>query len=269
MERFSFAGLGGRILPVWLLVLGTFALPAFDLSGSLGAAAVLAADAGGKLGAPLAAALALALVLTRPGPSAAQRGRELGVLLGALAVFLGGGAWLNEHVVKPRLAVPRPNLVELAAAEALGEDAAAFYARGDKEVRRHRLREVLEAPGFHAVALHPAVREHWIEETGYSFPSGHATAALTFATLFVALGLLLLEGRRRLLIHLLLPWALAVCYSRPVLRVHSPADVTVGGLQGIALGLAAFVAARALLGAPGASDDAVEQQAPAPAPGVA
>lgn len=38
------------------------------------------------------------------------------------------------------------------------------------------------------VELAPAVRRHWIQETGYSFPSGHSFAAVFFATFFLAMG---------------------------------------------------------------------------------
>lgn len=43
--------------------------------------------------------------------------------------------------------------------------------------------------------------------------------------------------RRRWLGLLVVVLAVAVCWSRPALRVHSPWDVTVGAAQGILLGL--------------------------------
>ena len=46
---------------------------------------------------------------------------------------------------------------------------------------------------------------------------------------------------------LVLPWTVLMAYSRPILRVHSPLDITVGGLLGIVFGVAAFVLARAVL----------------------
>ncbi|MCU7959823.1 MAG: phosphatase PAP2 family protein [gamma proteobacterium symbiont of Bathyaustriella thionipta] len=39
-----------------------------------------------------------------------------------------------------------------------------------------------------------------------------------------------------MVVELLLPWALAVCYSRSLLRLHTPADILLGGLQGLLLG---------------------------------
>ena len=88
-------------------------------------------------------------------------------------------------------------------------------------------------------------RHSWIEETGYSFPSGHSFSAMFFATFFLAMGVSHISTKRLRLFYLLLPWALAVCYSRPILRVHTPTDITVGGLEGLVLGFLAFLFVRA------------------------
>ena len=53
-----------------------------------------------------------------------------------------------------------------------------------------------------------------------------------------------ISTRRLWLFYLLLPWALAVCYSRPILRVHAPTDILIGGLEGILLGFVAFLLVR-------------------------
>jgi membrane-associated phospholipid phosphatase len=68
-----------------------------------------------------------------------------------------------------------------------------------------------------------------------------------FATFLLATGTTLVRTRRVLALYLLLPWALAVCYSRLILRVHTPVDVAAGGFFGLALGLAAWAAASALI----------------------
>ena len=71
---------------------------------------------------------------------------------------------------------------------------------------------------------------------------------MLFATFFAGLSLLLLSGARRAVGLALLPWALAICYSRPLLRVHSPTDVSCGALQGVLLGaLGVLIAWRLLL----------------------
>jgi phosphatidylglycerophosphatase B len=98
-----------------------------------------------------------------------------------------------------------------------------------------------------AVRLHRLIRAHWIASSGYSFPSGHSISAMFFATFFLAMGLSWLSMPRLLLFYLLLPWAVGVCYSRTILQVHTPMDITVGGLEGLLLGVLAFVLVRACL----------------------
>ncbi len=95
--------------------------------------------------------------------------------------------------------------------------------------------------------LHPLIRAHWIAETGYSFPSGHAFASMLVASFFLAVALDRIEGRRRWWGLAAVALAVAVCWSRPVLRVHTAFDVTVGAAQGILLGLLTFVLSRPLL----------------------
>src|SRR6185436_8236458 len=95
------------------------------------------------------------------------------------------------------------------------------------------------------------VRGHWIAETGYSFPSGHSFSAMLFATYFLALGLTYFSGRRLWVFYLLAVWAVAVCFSRPILRVHSPTDVCVGAIEGVLAGVLAFLLVRGILAAGG------------------
>lgn len=250
-----------RILPAWGFVLLTFGFWKLDLRGSAALSAYWIAESGGPFGLPPILALAVALLVTRPGLSTRRRARELVTSVGLIVLLLGGVAWVNEHVIKPAFAVPRPNIEELADGGALGQSAEDFYDVGDKEARRGVLKRILHAH-FDRIALAPAIRAHWIQETGYSFPSGHATAAFTTATLLMGLGLLALSGWRRWAMGLVLPWAVLVCWSRPVLRVHSPLDVSVGSAQGIVLGLVGVLIAWKLLwsgaGGVGPTGDSVD-----------
>ncbi len=232
--------------PCLLLVLCIGWLPPISLDSSIAEAAVLVAETGSHRIVPWIALVLLAILISRPRLSAKRRALEALTLLGLLLVALAAMAWLNEHTIKPIAAVPRPNIVELSDSGVLGVEPHEFYAIGDKPERSAYLAERLDHPK--APPLAPAVREHWVEETGYSFPSGHSLAAMTFSAFFLTLALSYLDRRRRMAIFVLLgPWALAVITSRPLLRVHWPTDVAFGAVEGLVLGLAAAFIGRMLL----------------------
>ena len=244
--------------------LNPFKLPHLDLTGPLAVAAYWIAESGGTLGTPLIGLALTALLVSRSGLPGKQRAVEAFVIVLAVAALLGGGAYLNEHVVKPSFAVHRPNIIELAQtppeSPALKMSAETFYALPDKAARSEYLKEILTPE----VPLHERVRGHWIAETGYSFPSGHSFSAMMFATFFLAMGLSHFSGKRLWVFYLLALWAVAVCFSRPILRVHSPTDVCIGGLEGIVAGIVAFLLVRSVLAVlvpgPAASLREVDQQ---------
>ena len=239
------------LLPVTFLfpVLDSTSEPFCDLTSDTATVSYWAAQSGGRIGAPTIGVLMLVLLITRHGMSGARRTLEAALIVIVVAIFAGGGAALNEHGVKEALKIPRPNIVYLAGADGagpLGMSPEEFYGKGDKEARGELLRKTLETEPP-PVKLGPAIRDHWVEETGYSFPSGHAFAAMFFATFFLSVGVSYISTPQRRLFYLLLPWALAVCYSRLTLRVHTPTDITVGGLEGLVLGFGAFLLVRAIL----------------------
>jgi phosphatidylglycerophosphatase B len=221
--------------------LNPFRLPHPDLTGSLALGAYAVAESGGTSGVPWIGIALTALVVSRPGIAWRQRLVEALVMVVTLAALLGGGAFLNEHVVKPIFAVARPNIIELAEtppeAPTLKMSVEAFYALPDKAARSDYLQEVLTPD----VPLHQRVRGHWITETGYSFPSGHSFSSMMFATFFLAMGMTCFSGKKLWVFYLLAVWAVAVCFSRPILRVHSPTDVCVGAAEGVLVGTLAYL----------------------------
>ncbi len=224
------AGLWWRWLAVMLLVLGLL-LPAFLLSPSIpGSDGLLRLWWGLSLSASKYGLVWTALVFfLMLGMSVWQL---LRVLLPVL-LMIGAGAWINEHLVKPAVAQPRPDIVFLASAAAgpvLPEGVGAFYDLPDKASRSRRLEQ---AWGTAALPLPVLLREHWAEETGYSFPSGHAFAATALAA-WLSLWVIC-RGQRRWLLPLFWGWMLAVCYSRIELGVHRPVDIVAGALEGLTL----------------------------------
>lgn len=236
----------------YLEPINPFTEPNFDLTGVLGVAAywiAASADAPSRdypgillIGLPL-----IALVVIQSCVAWKRRAAAAVAIAAILAVVQGGGAALNEYIVKPRFAVFRPNILALmtvvpsevkqpAALSALRMSANGFYQLSASE-RSAYLQKILTPE----IPLHRLVRQHWIDEPGYSFPSGHSFSAMLFATFFLAMGLLYCSGRQVWIFYFLVPWALAVCLSRPILRVHSTTDIFVGGLEGLVTGLLAFL----------------------------
>ena len=231
----------------WAALLLAFWLPSIGLTTSFSAWAVRWTNTGDVMGIVLIGLALVGLLLFRRALPWRRRLQEIAIHILVLAVLQGGGALVNELLMKPLLVVPRPNIVWLAEKDALGMGAEQFYASMDKHERRAYLEGVLINPNFDAIALTDEVRNHWIHETGYSSPSGHAFSALLFATYFLAIGILFMKGRRRWIFYLLPGWAVMVGWSRVLLRVHRPVDVVLGGLLGIALGVLAIALAYRLL----------------------
>ena len=238
---------GSLLALTYFAPLNPFKSPHLDLTGPLAQAAYWTAESGGKMGIPLIGITMIALLVSRSGIFWKRRAGEALAIVLVLATFLGVGAYLNEHFVKPVFAVPRPNIIELAKkppdAPALKMSVKEFYALPDKASRSAHLKKVLTPD----VELDEHVRGHWISETGYSFPSGHSYSSMMFATFFLAMGLSYFWGTRLWFFYLIPLWAVAVCFSRPILRVHSPTDVCVGGLEGIVVGVLAFLLVRWIL----------------------
>jgi len=240
----------------WLLLPVTFLLPVvdstrapyFELTNTFSQFALWLSHSGGRFGAPIVAVVMLVLLVARSGISLRRRWKET-VFVALVALFFGaGGTAFSVYVIKQQLKVPRPNIISLSGdtgSGALGMTAKAFYESGNKADRREPLAKAL-TDGSVPVQLSPSIAAHWIEETGYSFPSGHSFSAMFLATFFLTVGATYLATKRLWMFYSLLPWALAVCYSRSILRVHTPTDITVGGLLGLAVGLLAWAVARSL-----------------------
>lgn len=154
------------------------------------------------------------------------------VLLLPVLLLIGAAAWLNEHQLKPALAVPRPSIEFLASEQSgaiLPQGAENFYALPDKASRSAYLKSRLGAES--SLRMPPLLRDHWIEETGFSFPSGHAFAATALSGWFI---FVLLCMRKRLwLLPVFWGWAVLVCYSRVVLGVHRPEDILAGSIEAV------------------------------------
>ena len=249
--------IGIPVAITWLLIALTFLLPLvdstrppyFDLSGIFAEIAYWIAWSGSPLGGPILVTVLIAVLVTSRSISNQDRWREGSIIAITAIIIGGGGAALNENTIKTELKIPRPNVTLLAGVEGAGPlamTAKQFYSLDEPTGRRNAMLNALSQESM-PVSLSPLVASHWADETGYSFPSGHAYGAMLIASLFLALSVTFLPFENARYFYLLLPWACAVCYSRPILRVHTPTDITVGGLIGVVAGLAAWLLVRLLL----------------------
>jgi phosphatidylglycerophosphatase B len=232
----------GLALVAWLGLWPSYLLPSRDVAEPLAVAAVIVAWTASRQGGPLVVVLVLLLTTIRRGLSRGEHLAELAALSAGLLVWVAGGALLNEYVLKPVLGAPRPYVHMLVEAGLL-PDAAAFYEPPTRQQRRPVLEGLLAERPERLAGLHPWVRDHWVDETGYSFPSNHALASMAVATCLSAWGWSYLRGARFWASQCLFVWSVAVCYSRPLLLVHYPRDILWGGAMGIVLGLAAYASA--------------------------
>lgn len=223
--------------------------PYFDLTQTFSQLAFWLSQSGGKIGATIVAVSMLTLLTIFSGFIFQRRIKEISIIVLIVAIGAGGGSALNEYIVKEQLKIPRPNIVFLAGKNGtgpLGMTPEEFYENANNEARRRQLEEVLNRKPS-PVPLSSSIEAHWVETTGYSFPSGHSFSAMFLATFYLLIAATYVTTKRLWMFYALLPWALAVCYSRSILRVHTPADISVGGILGLAVGLVAWALARTLI----------------------
>jgi phosphatidylglycerophosphatase B len=255
----------GLLGGAWLAVFASNLLGASQPFIALGVVAWAFSWSGSGAALPWLAVVAALWLPGRPGITLARRVSEFAVILAAFALFLGAGSALNEWVIKPALAVPRPSVNAMVHAGVLPEGADAFYALPSGTERRARLQAVLAAASVTVAPADLRVRAEWVSMVGYSFPSGHAFASMLFATLVVGLALILRPVGWRVVPWVLPAWAVAVSWSRPIIGVHTPVDVSVGAAEGLLVGLCGLWATRAAL----RRLDAVDGEAPSDLPGDA
>jgi phosphatidylglycerophosphatase B len=153
------------------------------------------------------------------------------VVLLFLGGLLGTLAYTNEYVVKPAVAAPRPSHMFLEKRGVIA-NLESFYSQ-DEPARADIIRWGTKASPEKIKEVYPAILEHWMFETGFSFPSGHSQNAFLLATLVSFL--LFFHARGRIRYTFLVPviWAVLVCISRVAIGIHTKYDVTAGAATGL------------------------------------
>ena len=191
-------------------------------------------DSGAHWGVGSTMLLATALVAAKHVGIKTRTLKAIQFLVG-LCIVLATLALINEFVTKPLVAAHRPFVLKLEKAGLLPADK--FYALAGKPERTDYLRKILDENPDHPLVkfLDPHIKEHWVMQTGFSFPSGHSQNAFLFAVILGFLIQHLVPGGRRF-VWIPFLWASGICLSRVAVGVHSPLDITVGALTGGILG---------------------------------
>jgi len=154
--------------------------------------------------------------------------KQFAILFIMLAFF----ALLNEFVIKDIAKLTRPSHAFIFKHTDDKIAADKFYHLSVAN-RQKVLQQMIDASPFLKQNIDKKVLDHWVEEAGYSFPSGHTFNAYLLATV------LAFSIKRSRKIHLnkyyFLPfiWAIAIGASRVALEAHAPIDVTFGAGMGI------------------------------------
>jgi phosphatidylglycerophosphatase B len=152
----------------------------------------------------------------------------------ALSMLLAVLASLNEFVLKPTLRVARPSHAFILRQSHSDVTLDSVYRLAEVK-RKDFFRRLVATDTTEFRKIDPRVLDHWVDEAGYSFPSGHTFNAFLIGPL-LAFSLLSSRSRAiRFICFLPLLWALFVGVSRVSLGAHSALDVSVGAGMGLFL----------------------------------
>lgn len=161
-----------------------------------------------------------------------EKMKVFGKSIFSIVALLGIVAFFNEHVLKELLEVARPSHTFIIEQSGIDNGLDSLYQLNE-EGRTLFL--------SHAIDTHQAifshfdsnVLSHWIDEVGYSFPSGHSCNAFLLAYI---LGYSMFHSRnKKVQLFYALPfvWAIMVGISRVAIGAHSALDVSIGAAIGL------------------------------------
>lgn len=151
-----------------------------------------------------------------------------------LSVILSLFALFNEHVVKPILQVPRPSHQYMITQSKSEVTLDSLYTLSAMD-RRAFFKGLIDADTVSFKNSDERILNHWLDETGYSFPSGHSFNAFLLAGI-LAFCIYYFAGRRvRWLCVVPFAWAVMVAVSRVAVGAHTALDVSIGSAIGLAI----------------------------------
>jgi phosphatidylglycerophosphatase B len=154
----------------------------------------------------------------------------IGIIL--LIQLLSDGA--TQFYFKDVFKSPRPSQLYFAEKAFAGNNANEFYEMTPENKSEYMKEKINDSSGLFE-EVYPPVLNSWVNESGYSFPSGHAQTAFLLGTIMAFI--IFKTNSKKYFIFIPLAWAILVGLSRVVIGIHFPFDVTAGAFIGLAAGL--------------------------------
>ncbi len=151
-----------------------------------------------------------------------------------LSVILSVFAIINEHVVKPILQVPRPSHQYIITQSKSEAKLDSLYTLSATD-RRAFFKQLMDADTVSYKNWDERVLAHWLEEAGYSFPSGHSFNSFLLAGLLAFCIHYLANKKIRWLYVVPFAWAVMVAVSRVAIGAHTALDVSIGSAIGLSI----------------------------------
>jgi phosphatidylglycerophosphatase B len=151
-----------------------------------------------------------------------------------LIVLLSSFAYLNEHAIKTSVRASRPSHSYIVKQTPFNEKLDSIYTLAETD-KRIFFKRLISADTITFSSIDPRVLNHWVEETGYSFPSGHSFNAFLLAGIVAFAIYQRVPKSRRVLCLIPLLWASLVALSRVAMGAHTAWDVSVGSAMGLVL----------------------------------
>lgn len=140
------------------------------------------------------------------------------LLIGAICAGSVIGTQAIKSIAKFGFAEPRPYVVQM-----MGEQSEQFY-----ELKRPQRAELVAE--YYKDSAYPLIVQHRMNETGYSFPSGHTIFAVSWLLVFAGI-LHSMHGQAVIFArYFAIMWALLMLISRLRLGMHYPIDLFVSTL---------------------------------------
>ena len=156
--------------------------------------------------------------------------KSLAVMLVVLSAF----AKINEALIKPTFHIARPSHAFIIRQAESTAKLDSIYSLVTQK-RRAFFKDLIARDTLHFKTFDQRILDHWVEEAGYSLPSGHSFNAFLLGSI-LSFAIYELSGRRRTVwAYIPLVWASLVAISRVAVGAHTALDVTVGSGLGLVI----------------------------------